>query len=572
MEIFKFRKEKIFTTGFIFFGLLAVLFSCSGNKETNHSKKITHESLTKLIKTTLDTLDVRRLIKDPDEKDHLSQEIKRFYRIRKYQPAWVEASEWRPQSDSLLLAIRDSEKLGYRMDDYDFTEIERLRQQAYSGTMDSSAAAPMVDLDLRMTTAYFTYASHLYHGRVDATQIDTTWFIHPEHRGLAIRLAFALDDNRVKNALFDLMPDDYQFKMLSSYLREYQATAEAGGFPLIISDKVIEKGDTSEAVKQLRQRLYLSGDISGLQLMLADSNVYNEQVESALQNFQQRHGLTADGKVGPSTLEMLNKPVEHWIQIIEINLERLRQIPKVDSGKYIEVNIPDYSLTVYKDNKIALKMPVIIGRAYDTNTPVFFDSLEYIVFSPTWTVPLKIAREEFLPKLKKDSTYISRNHYRIYDNWDPDAEPLQATKINWKEVEPSDFNYRIVQQPGEFNALGSIKFIFPNNLSIYLHDTPADYLFKRDERDFSHGCIRVEKPVKLAEYLLADNSKWNPEKIREYMHKDEPVNVHLPEKIPVHIIYQTAWVNENGILNFREDIYGHDKKQIEALEQKEKLL
>jgi murein L,D-transpeptidase YcbB/YkuD len=266
-----------------------------------------------------------------------------------------------------------------------------------------------------------------------------------------------------------------------------------------------------------------------------------------------------------NTLAMLNVPVKERVKQIKLNLERFRWHPERPEGRHVVVNVPELKVYVYEGEDSTLSMRVIVGEAYESVTPIFNDSIEYISFSPTWTVPVSIATEEMLPKLKKDPGYLPSRNFKLYESWEEDAAEVDPYEVNWEKVKADDFPYKIVQQPGANNSLGRVKFMFPNKMSIYLHDTPADYLFDRNERDLSHGCIRVEKPVELAAYLLQEEEMGMAE-VEQNMNLPEPLNTVLPEKVPVFIEYRTAWMGSNGRVHFREDIYGHDQKQINKLE------
>jgi murein L,D-transpeptidase YcbB/YkuD len=260
----------------------------------------------------------------------------------------------------------------------------------------------------------------------------------------------------------------------------------------------------------------------------------------------------------------MNIPVEQRIEQIQINLERIRWMPDTLGKQYVLVNIPEYKLRVVEEGKKVMEMKVIVGREYHS-TPVFRDSIEFIEFSPTWTVPLSIARNEILPKLQKDSSYLDKDGFVLYESWHSDTSQLNPYQINWRLFEPGDFTYRLVQPPGPSNPLGQVKFMFPNPLAIYLHDTPSHWLFDRKNRAFSHGCVRVSKPVELARYLLKEVDGWDDQRVEENMHSQEPKAVPLPEAIPVQFIYQTAFVDEDNLVNFRQDVYGHDAMQATAI-------
>jgi murein L,D-transpeptidase YcbB/YkuD len=291
-------------------------------------------------------------------------------------------------------------------------------------------------------------------------------------------------------------------------------------------------------------------------------------LEEALRDFQQRHGLKPDGKLTAETVKWLNRPVQEVVQMIELNMERIRWLPDSIGDTYLLVNTPEYVLKAFKEGKKEMEMNVIVGQEY-ASTPVFTDTLEYVVFNPDWTVPPSIAQKEILPILQKNPDYLLNQDMSVYETWnEKDTMALDPHATDWSQFTPETFKYRIVQNPGPKNPLGLIKFMMPNDLFIYLHDTPADHLFGRSKRSLSHGCIRLEKPTELAMYVLG----WDEAKVKEYISKEKPENVSLKEKMPVQIVYRTAWVDEEGKLNLRDDIYGYDKIQQRAITSKENQL
>src|SRR5690606_16467588 len=244
-----------------------------------------------------------------------------------------------------------------------------------------------------------------------------------------------------------------------------------------------------------------------------------------------------------------------------LNLERLRWEPRSYGENYVLINIPEFKLRAYKNSRKELEMKIIVGR-YMTKTPIFSDTIEYVVFNPTWTLPMSIMKNEMLPKLQSGTGFMYRENYTLYSGFSSDAVQLDPASINWDSVTVDNWSYRIVQEPGNINALGSVKFIFPNDMDIYLHDTPAPYLFDRTERDFSHGCMRIQKPRDFAEFLLED--KLTADEIDEIFASKATKTVNLSHKFPVYITYHTAWV-EDDLLHFRKDLYGHDDRQYNAI-------
>jgi murein L,D-transpeptidase YcbB/YkuD len=352
---------------------------------------------------------------------------------------------------------------------------------------------------------------------------------------------------------------------LKSELAKYKEIAKQGAWPLLPSENISSKGISAETASLLKKRLAHSGIIDTTQVA---SSGDASQLEEALRDFQQRHGLKPDGKLTAETVKWLNRPVQEVVQMIELNMERIRWLPDSIGDTYLLVNTPEYVLKAFKEGKKEMEMNVIVGQEY-ASTPVFTDTLEYVVFNPDWTVPPSIAQKEILPILQKNPDYLLNQDMSVYETWnEKDTMALDPHATDWSQFTPETFKYRIVQNPGPKNPLGLIKFMMPNDLFIYLHDTPADHLFGRSKRSLSHGCIRLEKPTELAMYVLG----WDEAKVKEYISKEKPENVSLKEKMPVQIVYRTAWVDEEGKLNLRDDIYGYDKIQQRAITSKENQL
>lgn len=283
--------------------------------------------------------------------------------------------------------------------------------------------------------------------------------------------------------------------------------------------------------------------------------------------FQKKHGLKEDGIVGPDTLDALNVPLKQRIRQIELNMERLRWILSNQEERSIVVNIANFRLDVIEDLKPILSMKVVVGKPF-LRTPVFTEKMSYIVINPSWNVPDSIARKEILWKIKKDPQYLAGQNIKVLRGWGSQEEAMAPETIDWSKLTPNKLPYRFRQDPGPLNPLGRIKFMFPNKFNVYLHDTNARGLFSKDMRAFSHGCTRIEKPLELAEYLLKDDPVWTRERLLAAMDKGLEQKIILPHPLNVHFLYLTAWVDQEGILQLRKDIYGRDSLLDEALRRK----
>jgi murein L,D-transpeptidase YcbB/YkuD len=305
--------------------------------------------------------------------------------------------------------------------------------------------------------------------------------------------------------------------------------------------------------------------------MLSDgdkpTNLFDIPLMTAVAHFQRRHGLKADGVVGRETLGALNIPIRHRIRQIELNLERWRWIPHDLGARHIRVNIADYNLQVVEAGKPVLKMNVVVGRDY-RRTPVFSDTLQYLVFNPYWNVPFSIAVKDKLPLIQEDPSYLASHHIRVFAGWKPDAPQVDPATVDWSRLSRANFRYRLRQDPGPHNALGQIKFMFPNPFAVYLHDTSDKGLFSQDVRTFSSGCIRVADPINLAAYVLRGQHPWSKERIQATIESQRRKVVNLQHTLPIHLFYWTAWVAADGTLNFRNDIYQRDIPLDQALKER----
>ena len=326
--------------------------------------------------------------------------------------------------------------------------------------------------------------------------------------------------------------------------------------------EALRRGDGGERVAALRERLRATGDLDAP----ADAKpVYDDEVARAVARFQVRHGLQPDSGVGRATLSALNVPVEHRILQIELNLDRYRWLPAEFEKRYLLVNIPDFHLRAYDRGREAFEQRVIVGDEYQNATPVFADSMTYLVFRPEWNVPSSILVNEMLPKLRDEVYDLAARGFEIVDS---QGEVVRdPSSIDWDDVDTAESTYRVRQRPGENNSLGLVKFMFPNRFNIYLHDTPSRTLFDRPVRTLSHGCVRVEDPVQLADFVLDGQEGWDEGKIREAMEDSTAKRgrtVSLEQPVPVYLLYLTAFVRKDE-LHIRNDPYGKDRRAMRRL-------
>jgi murein L,D-transpeptidase YcbB/YkuD len=340
---------------------------------------------------------------------------------------------------------------------------------------------------------------------------------------------------------------------LESALAHYQQLAAQGGWPQVPVGPALHEGDMDERLPLLRERLVASSDLPA---SASQGVLFDEILTEAVRRFQARHGLTADGVVGTKTLTELNVPISKRIRQLAASLERCQPLPSLLEPRHILVNIADFTLKLYEDGKLRLSMPVIVGKTY-RQTPVFNGRISSLVLNPSWEVPHSIATKDLLPKIQKKPEYLGQAHFRVFRGWKP-GEEIDPAGIDWPNLSPSRFPYRLRQEPGPDNALGRVKFLFPNPYDVYLHDTPAQELFQKDARTFSSGCIRLARPLDLAVYLLQGTPLGSMEALTAALSREKTQSVAIPSPIPVHIAYMTAWVDREGVIQFRRDIYNRD--------------
>ena len=340
---------------------------------------------------------------------------------------------------------------------------------------------------------------------------------------------------------------------LEHALSQYRQLAAQGGWPQVPSGPTLHEGDRNERIPLLRKRLVISTDLAAT----ADQGDHFDGIlKEAVQKFQTRHGLTADGTVGAKTLSELNVPINERIRQLTASLERCQPLPQLLEPRHILINIADFTLKLFEAGKPVLSMPVIVGKTF-RQTPVFNGRISSLVLNPSWEVPHSIATKDILPKIKKNPSYLSQMHLRVFQGWNGATEIDPAT-INWASISTTHFPYRLRQDPGPANALGRVKFLFPNPYDVYLHDTPSRELFQKDARTFSSGCIRIAKPLDLAVYLLQGTKLNSMDALTAAIARDKTQQIVIPSPIAVHIVYMTAWVDHEGTVQFRPDIYNRD--------------
>lgn len=500
-----------------------------------------------------------------NERVHTETTLSRFYEDRAYRLAWTSDNRRFTHVDVLLEEIRESAQEGMRPGDYHLSLIEQAREQLREYAPDETPPpALLVDLDLLCTDAFLLQATHRLSGRVDPETIDREWVANRRSRDLVPLLENALTEAKISEALDGFLPPQPEYARLRERLLRYREIELSGGWPTLPDGSKLQQGDRSGRVALLQNRLSREG--YAVKATDAAEETFDATLAAAVRAFQENNGLDVDGVVGPATLRALNVPAGMRARQIALNMERWRWLPQELGQRHVVVNIAGFWLEVVENQTTVIDMRVIVGRAY-RRTPVFSDQISYLVFNPYWNVPSSIATKDILPQLKQNPSYLANQNMKLFSGWGTDARVIDPKTVDWSRVTATSFPYRIRQEPGPDNALGMVKFMFPNKYNVYLHDTPARELFARSVRTFSSGCIRVEKPVELAIYLLRDQPQWTTEKIRSLSGRTQEQTVRLTRPVPVHLLYWTAWVDESGRMKFRDDVYGRDLTLDNALQE-----
>lgn len=475
---------------------------------------------------------------------------------------WLAASGLpRPIAREALALLLDCATEGLNPGDYAATVLDSLATVFERGGRDPTMAARF---DLGVSLATLRYLRHLHSGRIDPRQAGFRFDPPADPHDFGSILATALATGGIREVAEELRPQIPQYRQLREALARYRSLAAFDSGDSLRLSLPLRPGDSVPGLASLAGRLRATGDLANGE---ADTSVYSGALEAAVRRFQARHGLAADGVVGRETAAELNVPIAWRVRQLVLAQERLRWVPDLSAGPFVLVNIPMFELLAFDSlgaGAPAFRTGVIVGRALGTQTPVLLESMRYLIFQPYWNVPASILRNEILPALRRNPDYLRRHDMEIVQGPGDDALPLAQTPENLARLEGGQLRLR--QRPGPRNALGRIKFIFPNDANVYLHDTPAQELFSRARRDFSHGCVRVEDPVGLAQYVLRGLPEWTPETIREAMTRGpRSRRVNLPRPIPVVLFYTTAAVETDGRIRFAPDIYGHDRVLDRAL-------
>lgn len=488
-------------------------------------------------------------------------------------PLWVTPSGWTPLGQQLLKAISLAETEGLDSADYHYPRLEPFASTvAAPGYTQQQLRQSHAQLEELLTDAYLKYALDLAGHQAHTVELPEKWVHDAPFGDVLPDLIRGLMAEEVNTELDRFRPRSPAYQNLCQALRQERARLNEES-PAYLSDgPALKLGLVSSRVFQLRETLRFWGDMNAPTLSLLPlpdlikASTFDRPLARVVKKFQARHGLEADGIVGSRTLVALNRSPQQRVAQIRLNLERLRWMPRDLGDKYIQVNIPDFSLAVFQDEKRIFATKAIVGMP-KRPTPILSAKIASLVVNPYWNVPQKLAREDLLPKVRKDPEYLIKKQFNVYENWVPGAPALDLNLMDWESIQPWDMAYKFQQNPGPHNPLGRVKFMFSNPFSVFLHDTNSKGGFNRTQRTLSSGCIRVEKPLELANILMntEEGSSSAETQFEELIASGENRYLRLAEKVPVHLMYLTSWVDEKGVLNFREDIYGYDSPMMMAL-------
>jgi L,D-transpeptidase YcbB len=531
----KFRRDRLFKYLYMAFLpaiLTSLMLTCRAQTKTEQASTDSLSVAGKFSDQKLavfDSLNVKTFFSRYPELATYQPAVVDFYRKRIFSYAWYDKGALNFQAQALSSRVLNISEDGiYQTAPY-FKVLDSLVNSPREG---NKKLRPDPTTELMLTAQYFLYSKIAWQGQDDSLSTTAGWYIPRKKIAYAELLDSLLSEHDAKGLFHE--PVYRQYELLKSFLKKYRALSLQAWPILLDSLRPLRPGDTARVIAQIRQRLFKLGDHNGDTL----STRYDRELTNGLAHFQQRHGLKKDGLLGPDTFAQLNIPIAQRIKQIIVNMERCRWLPVSSDADYLAVNIPEYKLHIYRGDSLLWSCNVVVGQSW-SKTTVFSGNLKQIVFSPYWNLPESIVKKEILPEMQKNPDYLAEHdmEIRAYNGKVPVVR----------------------QRPGKRNSLGLVKFIFPNSYSIYMHDTPSKSLFGETERAFSHGCIRVMEPVKLAEFLLGNQRNWNKERIVGAMHAGRERYVALTRQVPVYIAYLTAFCDRDNILNFRNDIYNLDE-------------
>ncbi|MDP2235599.1 MAG: L,D-transpeptidase family protein [Bacteroidales bacterium] len=557
-------------------------FACNRNqeseKEVNDNETISYNDSIRLLELKKfevaqieSSLAIREILENRqpgeryrilDDELYSSVLLPRLYTENEFKPFWTKQLYNYESASQLIEYIENAEFHGLVPTHYHFDALKKLFESLQNDSSQVFNPLFTAHLDLLLSDAFFMLSSHLYHGKIDSESLEAQWGIQRNKPELMLdqKLRLLHNGKNIEQIFKTFYPPYSGYEKMVHEAKRLRSI-QVSDFSVSMDPKTlsIKPGETSKDLPAIKKKLNYLGLYEADSL---DFSVeYDEKTVKSIQKLQALFGFNTDGNIGKNTLKALNMPVEQKLKQLYVNMERLRWLPDSLEHRYVLANIADFSLFMFEGKDTLLNMRTIVGKDY-RETPVFNSKIRYLVFSPSWTVPPGIMQKDIIPAVKKDLNYLSQKNMLVYDSQGKLTDP--AT-INWKR---NGMRYTVRQAPGNQNSLGKVKFMFPNKYNVYLHDTPSRELFWRDERTFSSGCIRIEKPFELTKVLLSDMPEWTDEKIKQAMNSGVEKTVVLKSSVGVYLYYLTAWANENGEIHYRSDIYDRDLAVFTALGQK----
>ncbi len=470
-----------------------------------------------------------------------------------FKPMWSDAE----RVEQWLGFIDKARDDGFDAVDFHYDTIREIRAELLS----SRTITPerRAEIDLIVTDSLIRFAYSEAFGKINPYEFDTRWNYRRENRtdSAAKALANLLRAASPGDELQQYMVRPPYYLTLRAHYIAYRDIVANGGWSEVPAGKTIRPGDSDPRILVIAERLAITGDIDDAGLT---ADTLDDKLETGVRRFQERHGLTVDGIIGPGTLAAMNVSANDRLETIRVNLERLRWLADDFEDDMVIVNIAGFEASLLKGGEVVWDTRVQVGRTY-RQTPIFRDEITYLVINPTWTAPRSLATRDVLPQIQRDPSYLVKRGFEVRDRRGNNVDP---TTVNWNSLSRNNFPYTLVQRPGPYNAMGQVKFMFPNRYSVYLHDTPSRYLFEREARAFSAGCIRTERPFELVELLLGPQG-WDRARIQEVLDSGRLTNVVLETPMPVLLTYLTSRVDDDGTLYFFPDVYERDRRIAEGL-------
>jgi murein L,D-transpeptidase YcbB/YkuD len=489
-----------------------------------------------------------------------SSTLELFYAARDYEPAW-QGYEYVKR---VLEELAASEREGLNPDDYHYRMLTSLVDEYFVSRDRDDRDRFRAAFDVLLSDGVLLYARHLQEGKVDPTRVEPTWNFPRrdfDPQRVALALAEAIDQRSVVKRLNQFKPQLRFYRLMKEELVRYRSLAEQYDALTLPEDTVLKPGMRHPNVAVLRELLARLGydEVEG-----GEAEFFDDDLETAVKAFQGRHSVDADGVVGRDSFRELNTTYKQRIDQIRLNLDRVRWVQDGLVDELVVVNIPGYELYFFQDSALEWQTDVMVGTIR-TQTPIFRADMSYLEFNPTWTVPRSIIQQSLYGKFAADPDYISEHQYKLYSS---DGVEVDPQSLDWSQYSANRFPFRVVQQPGPGNALGRVKFMFPNKYAVYLHDTPSKTLFSRTSRAFSHGCVRVRDPMHFASLLLADESGWNRERIDQVVDSGERTVVRFGKPVDIMLMYWTTGPDLVSGIKFHPDIYSRDPRSLELLKEK----